>query len=659
MTVFLQPGRYGGLRSHPCRPVCVRPRFAGKRTMRQIRWLVLGFLVCLCPVSSAAQEARPRSILVLDDANAKAPFYYEAYSSLRAIVTASPGAPVNLFTESLDLTRFSSEGYERSLQDLFEIKYRNRPIGVIVAIGSSALEYVLRRRPALWSGVPVAFTMVDEPTAARLRPPRDVTGYVMKLRFADMMAAARALVPDLKTVAFVGDPLQNQTIYRHFRDEIPDATKGVEIIDLTGLKMREVRQRVAALPDRTAILYTGIYSDGEGTFYVPAAALSLVAETANRPIVVTSETEIGRGGTGGFVITPGLVGETIARLALRIIDGESAASIPVSWANIVRPIFDWRQMQRWNVSESRLPPGSEIRFRQPSAWEQYQTQIVAIAIVILIQAGLIIGLLHEHRRRRTAEIETSQRMAELAHMNRYATAGEISASIAHELAQPLTAIRINAETAELIIGSVSPKLPQLKQILADLKRDEQRASDVLRRLRALLSKTAFEPQQIDLGNAVSDVFDFVSVPASTRGITLSCMPAPKPLHVRGDRIQLQQVILNLIMNGMDALAAKPTGERRITGRIGQTRDFAEVSILDSGPGIPSDGLDQVFAPFFTTKKQGMGMGLSIARTIVEAHGGRIWAESRSNGGAVFHVRLPLVKAAQEHPVALPGATELA
>jgi signal transduction histidine kinase len=113
------------------------------------------------------------------------------------------------------------------------------------------------------------------------------------------------------------------------------------------------------------------------------------------------------------------------------------------------------------------------------------------------------------------------------------------------------------------------------------------------------------------------------------------------------------------MKGMDALAAKPTGERRITGRIGQRRDFAEVSILDSGPGIPSDGLDQVFAPFFTTKKQGMGMGLSIARTIVEAHGGRIWAESRSNGGAVFHVRLPLVKAAQEHPVALPGATELA
>jgi signal transduction histidine kinase len=617
----------------------------GRPAMRQIRWLVIWVLVLLVPASATALEARPRSILVIDDANAKAPFYYEAYSILRAVVTASPGAPVNLFTESLDLTRFSSEGYERSLQQLFEVKYRSRAIGVIVAIGSSALEQVLRWRPALWPGVPVAFTMVDEPTAARLRPPPDVTGYIMKLRFADMMTAARAVVPDLKTVALVGDPLENQTIYRHFTDEIPDATKGVEIIDLTGLKMREVRQRVASLPDRTAILYTGIYSDGEGTFYVPVAALSLVAATANRPIVVTSENEVGRGGTGGFVITPALVGETIARLALRIIDGENAASIPVSPANIVRPIFDWHQMQRWNVSESSLPPGSEVRFRQPSAWEQYQTQIVIIVIVILIQTGLITGLLYEHRRRRSAEIETSQRLAELAHMNRYATAGEISASIAHELAQPLTAIRINAETAELIMRSVSPKPLQLEEILADLKRDEHRASEVLRRLRGLLGKTASELQEIDLGNTVSDVFDFVSVLASTRSITLSCMPAAKPLRVRGDRIQLQQVILNLIMNGMDALAAKSPGQRRILGQIGQTRDSAEVSILDSGPGIPPDGLEQVFAPFFTTKKQGMGMGLSIARTIVEAHGGRIWAENRNNGGAVFYVRLPLVKAA--------------
>jgi signal transduction histidine kinase len=329
---------------------------------------------------------------------------------------------------------------------------------------------------------------------------------------------------------------------------------------------------------------------------------------------------------------------------MRIIDGESPANIPVSVANIVRPIFDWRQMQRWNVDEAGLPPGSELRFREPSAWDRYKSQIVAILVLILLQAILIMGLLRERGRRRSAEIETRRRMAELAHMNRYATAGEMSASIAHELTQPLTAILMNTQAAELMIDSPSPNLHQIREILADVRRDDERAGDVVWRLRGLLKKSPFEPREVDLGTTVSEVFDFMLVLAKARSVNLSCVPTPKPLHVRGDRIQLQQVILNLIWNAMDALSGKPAGQRRITGEITQTEDSAEVSISDSGPGIPADRLEQVFEPFFTTKNQGMGMGLSIARTIVEAHGGRIWAKNRINGGAVFGVILPLVKA---------------
>jgi signal transduction histidine kinase len=505
-----------------------------------VRCLLVCVVASLSPVNLTAQEARPRSILVVDDANAKAPFYYELFSRLRAIVNAETGSPVSLYTESLDLTRFGSADYERSLQQPFEVKYGDRPIGVVVAVGSGALDYVLRWRPVLWPNVPVAFAMVDEPTAARLNPPPDVTGYLMKLRFADAMTAARAVVPYLKAVALVGDPLENQTIYRHWKDEIPAATEGVEIIDLTGLKMREVRERVATLPERTAILYTGIYSDGEGTSYVPAIALSLVAQTANRPIVVTSENEVGLGGIGGFVITPALVGESVAGLAMRIIDGESAATIPVSVANIVRPIFDWRQLKHWNVSEAALPAGSEIRFREPSLWEQHRSEVVAAGTLILLQTALIAGLLHEYRRRRRAEIETRQRMEELAHMNRYATAGEMSASIAHELTQPLSAILVNAEAGTMMINSASPDLHEIEEILAAVKRDDEYASEVLQRLRGFVKKNPFQPQEIDLSKIVPEMFDFMQVQASARGVTLDWTPPPKALHVRGDRIQLSR-----------------------------------------------------------------------------------------------------------------------
>jgi C4-dicarboxylate-specific signal transduction histidine kinase len=234
-------------------------------------------------------------------------------------------------------------------------------------------------------------------------------------------------------------------------------------------------------------------------------------------------------------------------------------------------------------------------------------------------------------------------MAELAHMNRRATAGELSASIAHELNQPLGAILSNTETAEMLLGSPSPNLEEIKEILADIKRDDQRAEEVIVRLRRLLQKAPLESRAVDINQIIREVFNFLSVQARAAGVTLDMDLDSKPLAVRGDPIQLQQVVLNLVMNGIEAVTSTSKGKRQI---IGQTRrpdrSSVEVAIADSGAGIPPEKLEHVFDPFFTTKGDGMGMGLSIARTIVEAHGGRIWAANQS-GGAVFRVSLPFAE----------------
>jgi signal transduction histidine kinase len=239
-------------------------------------------------------------------------------------------------------------------------------------------------------------------------------------------------------------------------------------------------------------------------------------------------------------------------------------------------------------------------------------------------------------------------MSELAHMNRRATVGELSASLAHELNQPLGSILTNAETAELIANSPSPDMAEIKEIMADIKRDDQRAAEIIRRLRNILKKAPSETRDLDLNEVVREVFDFLAVQAGARGVALSNVPAQQMLQVHGDRIQIQQVILNLILNGMEAMADAPAGQRKIIGRLAQLDEaFAEISIYDFGPGISSADLEKVFDPFFTTKTEGMGMGLSIARTIVEAHGGRIWAENHAAGGAVFRLTLPLAKRVHE------------
>jgi signal transduction histidine kinase/ABC-type uncharacterized transport system substrate-binding protein len=597
---------------------------------------------CLAPWPSLAAESLQRSILVLEQSDVRGPFYAAIYSGLQSEVNASATSPVTIYVENLDLSRFPGLEYEQSLRAHLEVKYRNIPVGIVVTVGPVALGYALRWRDELWPGIPIVFAFVDEATIAGLNLPDNVTGQITRLRLQDMVAVARVVVRGLRRVAIIGDRFETQAVFRHFKDELPAVAAELEVIDLTGLPMAELRKRVAALPNDAAILYTALFSDGAKVYRRPADALAMIAEVANRPIVISIETFLDRGGIGGYFTLPAIIGKEAAALALRILDGESPASIPITTGDSVRPIFDWRQMQRWGVSEGDLPPGSEIRNRVLTIWEAYPSEIAAIAVMVFLQSGLIGTLLYERRRRRRAEVEGRQRMAELAHMNRQATAGQLSASIAHELNQPLGAILNNAEAAALIIDSPSPNLQEIKTIIDDIKRDDQRASEVIKRLRRLLTRGTFDPQEVDLNEVVREVLDLLSAQAAARDVRLDSKLAHQRLRVIGDRVQLQQVILNLIANGIEAIAEMPNGVREIACRSWASDGQALLSIRDTGPGIPLDRLERVFEPFFTTKHEGMGMGLCIARTIVESHGGEITAESRSSG-AVFHVSLPFAK----------------
>jgi C4-dicarboxylate-specific signal transduction histidine kinase len=308
--------------------------------------------------------------------------------------------------------------------------------------------------------------------------------------------------------------------------------------------------------------------------------------------------------------------------------------------------YDWRELKRWDIPESRLAKGSEVLFRQPSALELYRWQVLAVCSAILFQAALISGLLYERRRRLLAEVQSRQRSAELAHINRFSMAGELTATIAHELNQPLGAILTNVETAELIVKSPVLNLKEIGDILADIRRDDVRASEVIGRLRTLLKKAPLQLNAVDLNDVAQETVQFLSAVAIGREVGLIGHIGPMPLSVKGDHIQLQQVVLNLIVNAMDAMSGMPSAERRIKVSTARDGNSACLSVSDVGPGIPGDQLEQVFEPFFTTKREGMGMGLSIARTIVAAHGGHLSAENLAGRGAVFHIRLPLAEQPQ-------------
>ena len=269
-------------------------------------------------------------------------------------------------------------------------------------------------------------------------------------------------------------------------------------------------------------------------------------------------------------------------------------------------------------------------------------------------AGILItGLLHERRRRQLAEVLSRQRMAELADVNRYTIVRQLTASIADELSQPLGAILMNSETAELLLKSPEADLDEMGEILADIRRDDGRASEVIHRLRTLLKRHPSELRPLDVNELVLETVEFLSGLALVRGVKLNGTVHSSPLRIDGHRIELQQVIINLFVNAMDAMSVMPRLQHAVTICTARIDNFAEISVSDSGPGIPADRVADVFEPFHTTKPNGMGMGLSIARTIVEAHNGRIWADNQEGLGAVFRINLPLSRA--ENATALYGA----
>ncbi|WP_426614520.1 sensor histidine kinase [Bradyrhizobium sp. McL0616] len=242
------------------------------------------------------------------------------------------------------------------------------------------------------------------------------------------------------------------------------------------------------------------------------------------------------------------------------------------------------------------------------------------------------------------DVQLRQRLAELARSHRYSVARELAATIAHEINQPLGAILANAETLEALLQSPKPDLSELGAIAADIRLDSHRAADVIRNLKNLLKRSNPEFKEVNLNEPVQDAIRFFTALTVAQDTPVRSSIAPMPLPVKGNALQLHQVILNLLVNAVDAMSGLHADQRRLEIATVRAENSADVFISDTGPGISPDMLKEIFAPFFSTKEQGMGLGLSIARTLVEAHDGQIWAENRPSGGAVFCVRLPLLRA---------------
>jgi signal transduction histidine kinase len=601
----------------------------------------LGHAFALAPVAAMADH-KAANVLVIYSNGRLLPANVEADRGLREGLAGRAGPAANVFDEFLDVPRFGGTEFVETMSAFLRGKYASRPPHVIVAAGPDALAFCLQTRSRLFSGIPIVYLYVSENNLAALGPlPADVSGIPIVYDFSRTIEQALTWHPKARHLVVVtGTSPQDREWEAQLRREVPRLEGRVRPEFLSGLPTTALKQRLAQLKDDSVVLAAGYFRDGDGRDFTPRDAVLGLAAVSGAPIYGVLNPFIGTGVVGGYMLDFRALGRQAAQAVNDHLHGTRLAQAPTARAmpNVLN--VDWRQVQRWGIDERAIPDTAVVHFREPGLWDAHRSEVLFALAVVLVQAGLIAGLIAERRRRKLAVQAEQRQRAELLHASRVAMVGELTGAIAHEINQPLGAILSNAEAAEMMLASGMQRPDELRQILADIRRDDLRAGEVIRRLRGLLARHQVEHQCFDLNEAVADVEPILRAEARRRAATLEFQRVPAALLMQGDRVQIQQVLINLVLNALDAVAELPEGRRWIGVSVFQDPGHVGLAVQDRGIGIAPEALPVLFDSFFTTKATGMGLGLSIVRTLVDAHGGRVTASNPMDGGALFRVEFP-------------------
>ena len=587
---------------------------------------------------AAAQQ--PKRILLMHSFGPTFGPWNSISMRIREEIRKQSAYPIDLYEASLQRERFSENQDERPLLNYLVTLFEARDPDLIVAMGAPAARFLLRNRASLFPLKPMLIAGADERAYAGTPLTANDTAVSVTFDQALQLDSILQVLPHTTDIAIaIGDSPVEQFWTAELRRSFQRYQARVTLHWLNKLPAEEMVKRVMTLPPASAIYYATVRVDANGEPQEEDRVLARFREVGRSPIFSYVDTDFGRGIVGGPMLSSQDIAQRSANVAVRLLNGENPASIKTAPIGLGTPKYDWRELQRWKISETLLPPSSIVQFRQPTIWQTYRWQILLLAAAILVQAAMILVLLYEHRRRRVAEVAARTSMSELLHTNRIATAGELSASIAHEVNQPLTGISARASAAARWLAKEPPDIEKVRNMLREIIAASDRAAEVVSSVRAMFKKDSTERSAIDINKLILNVLEIVRVELQRNGVEVQTALGEGLPSVECDAVQLQQVILNLVMNAIDAMLSVQPRVLRIESRSSEP-NTVRVLVQDTGKGVDPMHLDRIFRPLVTTKERGMGMGLSICRSIVEACGGRIWATRNDGAGATFHVLLP-------------------
>jgi PAS domain S-box-containing protein len=659
---------------------------------------------------------------------------------------------LDYYSEAMDIARFTDAAYLPALSEFLKRKYHGMRFDLVIANDTTATGFIASYGGDLFPGSPVVFNATRETT----RPIPNSTGFWSGFEMKRTIDLALRLQPDTERVFVVSGASAYDAVYARLARAQFKALDGVvEVIFLEPLPLATLTARVSELPGRSIVCFLSMVEDGAGARFLNPDIVERISRAANVPVYSFTGSRLDHGIVGGRLTSAENTAHTTAALALRVLKGEDAGAIPVSHIDTTAYQVDWREMRRWDLREDRLPAGTIISFRTPTAWQVYRWYVVGAFALVGLQSLMIASLVIQRTRRRDTEARnvallsavpdmmfllttdgvyvdfhapdqdalfvrsdqflgrrmrdvlpadvaalfeeqfarlspghtptmieygltmvdeqrqyearvvpvrdthvlaivrdvTERKRAEAAlhdarielmRASRLSALGEFAATIAHEIRQPLTAIIMNARSCLRGIATVPPDLTEVEAGLLDVVEASQRAEEVIQRNRRLFRDHIVETAPLDMNGVVREAVELAAPRLVENDVVLETALADDLPAVSGDRIELQHVLLNLIGNGIDAMDRVDLGSRRMTlSSSVATEGFVQVAVSDNGVGLDGVDVERIFALSYTTKNTGSGVGLSISRSIVEAHGGRLWTQSRPGRGATFIFTVPV------------------
>lgn len=582
-------------------------------------------------------------VLVLTLVDPELPASVVHSRSFKDALEALAPQPVTFFSESFDAPNFDPKRMEPEMVALFRKKYANQPIDLVVAVSADVAEFVEKYHDTLWPGAGVMFTAVHQRS---IKPGNAVQKYpyvAWKSDVAGTLEVLQGLQPDAKRlVVIAGTTYFDEVVLQDVKEALVGNTRwNTEY--WTTYSQAQLRERLALLPKDSAVLYTTLFKDAAGLAAYPRNALENIAIQSSVPVYGMFSSYIGRRMTAGSLLDFQDLGRDAAGLAVQILQHKIGPLQTMQIFATAHCFADAKRVDSFGLALKDLPKNCDIQNPLRNLWTDYQGLVIAAALVIGLQALTIAGMRWQMHRRQAAEQQSDVHRLELQRAMRFAAMGELTASIAHEINQPLGAILSNAQAAEMLLNNGTATVEDLKAILIDIQRDDQRAHTVVSRLRTLLGKIETQQVPVHLHACIQDVMTLLTPEAKRRGVTIALSLRADRDLLKGDPVQFQQMLLNLVLNAMDALDHTERHLRRIQIQTVSADDHLALTVADNGPGMDETTQERIFDSLFTTKKNSLGMGLSIVRAIVDAHHGTIRVQSRNGQGTVFTVHIPTMK----------------